>query len=74
MIADGVVLLLGGRSEIGLDVAERLAPGRVVVLAARRAGDLVAETARAARVRAAAVHGMEFDADDTAATRRCWSR
>jgi short-subunit dehydrogenase len=66
VIADGVVLLLGGRSEIGLEVAERLAPGRVVVLAARRAADLGAETARLRACGASAVHGVEFDADDTA--------
>jgi len=27
-IAEGAVLVLGGRSEIGLEVARRLAPGR----------------------------------------------
>ena len=39
---DGPVLVLGGRSEIGVEVARRLAPGRVVVLAARRSGELAA--------------------------------
>ena len=34
------VLVLGGRSEIGLEVARRLAPGATVVLAARRSTDL----------------------------------
>ena len=63
--ADGVVLVLGGRSEIGLEVARRLAPGRVVILAARRADDL-AEEADLVRARGAtAVHCVEFDADDT---------
>ncbi|NUP49423.1 MAG: hypothetical protein HOW97_19255, partial [Catenulispora sp.] len=38
--AQGAVLLLGGRSEIGLKVAERIAAGRTVVLAARRGGEL----------------------------------
>ena len=31
----GCVVVFGGRSEIGLAVARRLAPGRTVVLAAR---------------------------------------
>jgi len=62
-----VVLVLGGRSEIGLGVAQRLAPGRVVVLAARRSTDLAAEAARVRAAGASAVHCVEFDADDTAA-------
>ena len=36
----GTVLVLGGRSEIGLEVARRLAPGATVVLAARRSAEL----------------------------------
>ena len=36
----GTILVLGGRSEIGLAVARRLASGAPVVLAARRADDL----------------------------------
>ncbi|MFF2550030.1 SDR family NAD(P)-dependent oxidoreductase [Nocardia sp. NPDC058058] len=60
----GVVLLLGGRSEIGLEVARRLAPGRVVVLAARRAEDLGPQRAEMGRSGAAEVHCVEFDADD----------
>lgn len=66
-LADGTVLVLGGRSEIGLEVAVRLAPGRAVVLAARRSDDLAAEVARVADAGATAVHTVEFDADDTAA-------
>ncbi|NEW37340.1 SDR family NAD(P)-dependent oxidoreductase [Nocardia cyriacigeorgica] len=62
----GTVLVLGGRSEIGLEVARRIAPGRTVVLAARRSGDLAAETAAIEAAGAAAVHCVEFDADDTA--------
>jgi short-subunit dehydrogenase len=65
-IADGAVLLLGGRSEIGLETVERLASGRVVVLAARRSDDLNDEMARITAAGARAVHGVEFDADDTA--------
>ena len=58
------VLVLGGRSEIGVALARRLvADGRAstVVLAARRSHDLAAETAALADARVATV---EFDADD----------
>ena len=65
-IASGTVVLLGGRSEIGLETAVRLAPGRTVVLAARRSDDLVEQTARIEAAGAAKVHVIEFDADDTA--------
>ncbi len=60
------MLLLGGRSEIGLEVVRRLAPGRTVILAARRSGELDAECAALAVAGASAVHTVEFDADDTA--------
>ncbi len=60
------MLLLGGRSEIGLEVARRLAPGRVVILAARRSGELAQESALIVAAGAAAVHVVEFDADETA--------
>ncbi|MEU6698227.1 SDR family NAD(P)-dependent oxidoreductase [Pseudonocardia sp. NPDC046786] len=66
----GTVLVFGGRSEIGVAVAQRLA-GReadTVVLAARRAGELAAETARVAAA-GARVETAEFDADDLAAHR-----
>ncbi|MGK8488801.1 SDR family NAD(P)-dependent oxidoreductase [Nocardia asiatica] len=66
-LADGTVLLLGGRSEIGLEVARRLAPGRAVVLAARRSGDLDAQRAQITAAGASEVHTVEFDADDIAA-------
>jgi short-subunit dehydrogenase len=60
----GTVLILGGRSEIGTELAQRLAPGATVVLAARGA-DRLAEQASAIRAAgAAAVHVREFDADD----------
>ncbi|MFG1796788.1 SDR family NAD(P)-dependent oxidoreductase [Nocardia sp. NPDC049149] len=65
-IAEGAVLLLGGRSEIGLEVARRLAPGRVVILAARRSGELAQESALIVAAGATAVHAVEFDADETA--------
>ncbi|MFC9999805.1 SDR family NAD(P)-dependent oxidoreductase [Nocardia sp. NPDC127526] len=60
----GVILLLGGRSEIGFEVARRLAPGRVVVLAARRSGELSDQRAALQAAGASAVHCVEFDADD----------
>jgi short-subunit dehydrogenase len=61
----GSVLLLGGRSEIGLEVTRRIASGRTVVLGARRSADLVAEVALVESAGAAAVYCVEFDADAT---------
>ena len=58
------VLVLGGRSEIGVEVARRLAPGATVVLAARRADDLDAEEKAVREAGAVAVERVEFDADD----------
>lgn len=60
-------MLLGGRSQIGLEIVERLAAGRVVVLAARRSHDLSAETARLVDAGAQGVGAVEFDAADTGA-------
>lgn len=65
------VLVLGGRSEIGLEVARRLAPGATVVLAARRGADpdgadLDDQERDLRAAGAAAVHRVEFDADDVA--------
>lgn len=59
------VLVLGGRSEIGLEVADRLvrAGARTVVLAARRSGELSAESSRLQAL-GATVETVEFDADD----------
>lgn len=62
----GPVLVLGGRSEIGTAVAERLI-GRghtTVVLAARRAGELHEQEAALRRAGASTVGRIEFDADD----------
>lgn len=53
-----VVAIFGGRSEIGLDIARRLAPGNTLVLASRPGG-ATPQVAGAARV----VH-VDFDADD----------
>ena len=58
-------MLRGGRSEIGVETAIRIATGRVVILAARRCHDLVDEMARIDAAGASEVHAVEFDADDT---------
>ncbi len=60
------MVIFGGRSEIGLQLAVRLAPGATVVLAARGADRLDAEAATVREAGAAAVHTVEFDADDLA--------
>ncbi|MGH3794558.1 MAG: SDR family NAD(P)-dependent oxidoreductase [Pseudonocardiaceae bacterium] len=65
------VLVLGGRSEIGLAVAQRLV-GRGadrVVLAARRSADLDFEEAALRQAGATTVARVEFDADDVASHR-----
>lgn len=60
----GVVVIFGGRSEIGLAVAQRLAPGRTVVLATRPGRDTSALAAPLQQAGAAAVEVLDFDADD----------
>ena len=62
--AGGVVVIFGGRSEIGLELATRLAPGATVVLAARGADDLGAQVTAVRTAGAQAVRTAEFDADD----------
>jgi short-subunit dehydrogenase len=59
-----MVLILGGRSEIGTELAVRLAPGASVVLAARNADRLGEQTAAILAAGAVAVSTREFDADD----------
>lgn len=61
--AQGTVVIFGGRSEIGVETATRLASGRTVILAARRADDLADECAAVRAAGATAVHPVEFDAD-----------
>jgi NAD(P)-dependent dehydrogenase (short-subunit alcohol dehydrogenase family) len=63
------VLVLGGRSEMGIEVARRLAPGATVVLAARRSAELDAQEAAVRAAGAVAVDRVEFDADDLASHR-----
>jgi NAD(P)-dependent dehydrogenase (short-subunit alcohol dehydrogenase family) len=67
----GTVLVLGGRSEIGIAVAERLAgrEAETVVLAARRSADLDAEEKLVREAGARVVERVEFDADDLASHR-----
>jgi short-subunit dehydrogenase len=62
----GPVLILGGRSEIGVELARRLAPGATLVLAARNADRLDEQVAALTAAGAVAVHTTEFDADDLA--------
>ncbi|MFT4125244.1 MAG: SDR family NAD(P)-dependent oxidoreductase [Gordonia sp. (in: high G+C Gram-positive bacteria)] len=63
----GSIVVFGGRSEIGVALAVRLAPDHRVVLAARRPDDLAAEAAALRAAGATAVSTIGFDADDTAA-------
>ncbi len=65
-----LLVVFGGRSEIGLEVARRLAPGVIVVLAARRPDELDTQVAILKQAGAAAVHTEGFDADDLTSHRR----
>ncbi|WP_343572058.1 SDR family NAD(P)-dependent oxidoreductase [Mycobacterium sp.] len=58
------VLILGGRSEIGIELARRLAPRASIVLAARNADRLDDQIAAVRAAGAAKVACVEFDADD----------
>jgi short-subunit dehydrogenase len=62
----GLIVIFGGRSEIGIELAARLAPGATVLLAARRAEELHGQVAALQAAGAKAVHVREFDADDLA--------
>ncbi|EGD56206.1 SDR family NAD(P)-dependent oxidoreductase [Gordonia neofelifaecis] len=59
-------MVFGGRSEIGVATASRLAAGHRVVLAARRPDDLAQESAALLAAGATSVDTVEFDADDIA--------
>lgn len=66
----GVVAVFGGRSEIGVAIAERLAAGaECVVLAVRPGSDAEAAVAQVRTAGAARVEVVDFDADDVAAHR-----
>jgi short-subunit dehydrogenase len=58
-----VVVIFGGRSEIGVEVAIRLAPAATVVLAARGADGLDEQVSAVRAAGAREVRTMEFDAD-----------
>ena len=58
------VVIFGGRSEIGLELACRLAAGSTVVLATRGADRLDDEVAAVRSAGAAGVHTVEFNADE----------
>jgi short-subunit dehydrogenase len=60
----GLIVIFGGRSEIGIELATRLAPGANILLAARRAADLGGQVSALLEAGARAVHVREFDADD----------
>ena len=62
-----VVVIFGGRSEIGVEVAIRLAPAATVVLAARGADRLNEQVSAVRAAGAREVRTMEFDADDLSA-------
>ncbi len=62
----GPIVIFGGRSEIGVELATRLAGGHAVVLAARRSDQLTEQVAAVEAAGATAVHVVEFDADDLA--------
>lgn len=62
----GTIVVFGGRSEIGVATAARLANGNRVVLAARRPDDLAEQTAQLLDAGATAVDAVAFDADDIA--------
>lgn len=59
-----LVVVFGGRSEIGVELAVRLAPGATVVLAVRGDSGLNDQIVALRNAGAAAVHTAMFDADD----------
>ena len=62
----GPVVIFGGRSEIGTELAQLLAPGATVVLAARGADRLSEQVAALEKAGVATVDVREFDGDDLA--------
>lgn len=59
-----VVVIFGGRSEIGSELALRLAPGATVVLTTRHGHSLEHQVAALLAAGASTVHVKGFDADD----------
>lgn len=62
--ADGAVLLLGARSDIGGEIAQRVCRGRDVVLAARGSKGLAGVEKRLLDAGARTVRALDFDAAD----------
>jgi short-subunit dehydrogenase len=62
----GPVVIFGGRSEIGVELAQLLAPGATVILAARTPEQLTAQVATVEKAGATKVDVRQFDADDLA--------
>ena len=60
----GPVVIFGGRSEIGVELARLLAPGATVILAARTPDRLSAQVAAVEQAGATKVDVRQFDADD----------
>lgn len=58
------MVIFGGRSEIGVELAQLLAPGATVILAARTPERLSAQVAAVEQAGAAKVDIRQFDADD----------
>jgi len=58
------VVIFGGRSEIGVELARLLAPGATVILAARTPDRLSAQVAAVEQAGATKVDVRQFDADD----------
>lgn len=65
----GALLILGGRSDIGGELARRLCAGRPVVLAARGEHGMEELTTELLRRGAVAVHTLSFDAADVSSHR-----
>jgi short-subunit dehydrogenase len=61
-----LLVIFGGRSEIGVELAVHLAPGRPVVLTTRGGDGLEQQVSRLKAAGATAVHIKAFDADDLA--------
>jgi short-subunit dehydrogenase len=66
----GVVVIFGGRSEIGTELALRLARGATVVLTTRDSDGLDQQVLALKEAGAVAVHVSAFDADDLASHAR----
>lgn len=62
--AERVVVIFGGRSEIGVELARRLAPGATMILTTRHGHSLDQQVRDLRAAGATAVHVKAFDADD----------